>query len=128
MELISGLLLTLVVLGIIGVVGRELMVEGSGPSMKKYLGDSTPTDLPMLGKRGTVEESPGDLMRVRIEGERWSASPVGGTVLPAGTPIRVIAVNGLVLEVEAVIEEERDIDETSAQQAGLPETVDAESS
>ena len=73
--------------------------------MKQYVGDSAPDELPMLGKRGTVMDVSGEFMRVRIEGERWRANPVDGTILPAGTPIRVIAVNGLVLDVEAAADE-----------------------
>ena len=106
MELFSGLLLTLVVVGIVGFVGRELIIDDSGGVLKKYLGDSPAIDAPMLGKRGTVENSAGELLRVRIEGERWSANPVAGVVLPTGTPVRVIAVSGLVLDVEEVAGED----------------------
>ena len=106
MELFSGLLLTLVVLAILAYVGRELIIEDSGGALKKYLGDSPAVEAPMLGKRGIVENDTGELLRVRIEGERWSANPIVDTVLPAGTPIRVTAVNGLVLEVEQVVEED----------------------
>ena len=102
MELISGLLLALVVIGIVALVARELVGESGGEAIRKYLGDSPAADLPMLGKRGTVVDNSGVLMRVRIEGERWSANLVGGVMLPADTPVRVTAVNGLVLEVEEV--------------------------
>lgn len=102
MELFSGLLLTVVVLAILAYVARELIAEDGGGVVRKYLGDSPATDAPMLGRRGTVVDDTGDVLRVRIEGERWRANPVAGAVLPAGTPIRVTAVNGLVLEVEPV--------------------------
>ena len=110
MELFSGLLLTLVVLAIVGFVARELITEDSGGALKKYLGDSPAADAPMLGKRGIVENNTGELLRVRIEGERWSANPIADTVLPSGTPVRVTAVNGLVLDVEEVAGED-DADE-----------------
>ena len=113
MELFSGLLLTLVVLGILAYVARELITEDSGGALKKYLGDSPAVEAPMLGKRGTVESTRGELLRVRIEGERWSANPIADTVLPAGTPIRVTAVNGLVLDVEKVVETDEEDDEES---------------
>lgn len=106
MELFSGLLLTLVVLAILGFVARELITEDSGGALKRYLGDTPTVDAPMLGKRGIVESNTGELMRVRIEGERWSANPVADSVLPAGTPVRVTAVNGLVLDVEQVVDED----------------------
>jgi len=101
-ELFSGLLLTLVIIAIVGFVGRELIADDSGGVLKKYLGDSPAAGAPMLGKRGTVENSTGELLRVRIEGERWSANPVAGVVLPSGTPVQVTAVDGLVLDVEVV--------------------------
>ena len=106
MELFSGLLLTLVVLAIVGFVARELIAEDSGGALRKYLGDSPAADAPMLGKRGIVENNTGELLRVRIEGERWSANPIADTILPAGTPVRVTAVNGLVLDVEEVAGED----------------------
>ena len=106
MELFSGLLLTLVVLAIVGFVARELISENSGGALKKYRGDSPAVDSPMLGKRGIVENNTGELLRVRIEGERWSANPIADTVLSAGTPVRVTAVNGLVLDVEQVVGED----------------------
>ena len=102
MELFSGLLLTVVVLAILAYVARELIADDAGGGIGKYLGDSPATDAPMLGRRGTVVDDTGDMLRVRIEGERWRANPVAGAVLPTGTPIRVTAVNGLVLEVEPV--------------------------
>lgn len=110
MELFSGLLLTLVVLAIVGFVARELITEDSGGALRKYLGDSPAADAPMPGKRGIVENNTGELLRVRIEGERWSANPIADTILPAGTPVRVTAVNGLVLDVEEAAGED-DADE-----------------
>ena len=109
MELFSGLLLTLVVLAILGFVARELIAEDSGGALKKYLGDSPAVEAPMLGKRGIVENNTGELLRVRIEGERWSAKSIADTVLPTGTPIRVTAVNGLVLDVEHIVDEVEDV-------------------
>ena len=106
MELLSGLLLTLVIVAIVAFVGRELIIDDSGGVPKKSPGDSSAVDAPMLGKRGTVVNSGGELLRVRIEGERWSANPVAGAALPAGTPVRVTAVNGLVLDVEEVADED----------------------
>ena len=105
MELFSGLLLTVVVLAILAYVARELIADDAGGGIGKYLGDSPAIDSPMLGRRGTVVDDTGDMLRVRIEGERWRANPVAGAVLRTGTPIRVTAVNGLVLEVEPVAAE-----------------------
>lgn len=113
MELFSGLLLTVVVLAILAYVVRELIAGDGGGVTGKYLGGSTATDSPMLGRRGTVVGGAGDGLRVRIEGERWRANPVVGAVLPAGTPVRVTAVDGLVLEVEPIAVE-GDVEETPA--------------
>ena len=105
MELFSGLLLTVVVLAILAYVARELIADDAGGGIGKYVGDSPPADAPMLGKHGTVLDNTGEHLRVRIEGERWSANPVAGTELPVGAPVRVTAVDGLVLEVEQVAAE-----------------------
>lgn len=102
MELFSGLLLTLVVLAILGFVARELIADDTGGSIGKRLHGSSSNEDPMLGKRGTIVNNAGELLRVRIEGERWSANPVAGAVLPTGAPIRVVAVNGLILDVEPI--------------------------
>ena len=106
MELFSGLLLTLVVLAILTFVARELIGENPGGVLRSGQADSSAVEAPMLGKRGFVESDTGDLLRVRIEGERWSANPVADAILPAGTPVRVTAVHGLVLDVEPIAEEE----------------------
>jgi membrane-bound ClpP family serine protease len=37
-----------------------------------------------------------------LEGEEWSAVSASGTEVPVGTPIRVVAVDGLSLRVEPV--------------------------
>lgn len=113
MELFSGLLLTLVVIGIIGFVARELISADDGRAIKKYLGDSSAVDAPMLGKRGTVLDNTGELLSIRIEGEHWSANPQAGAAFPIGTPIRVTAVNGLVLEVEQIVAVDDPVEETS---------------
>ena len=102
MELFSGLLLTLVVLGIIALVGREFVSAGDGEGLRKYLGDASDTAAPMLGKLGTVVDSPGEFMWVRVDGERWRANPVGDASLAPGTPIHVTGLKGLVVDVEQV--------------------------
>ena len=117
MELFSGLLLTLVVLAIVGFVARELIMADSGGALGKYLGGSPAADAPMRGKRGAVVDDSGELLRVRIEGERWRANPVAGQVLPAGTPVRVVAAKGLVLVVER-----------NEDQEGSPEAASTEDS
>ena len=106
MELFSGLLLTLVVIAILAYVARELIAAEPSGAVGKHPGDSPASDARMLGKRGTVVGSSGERLRVRIEGERWSANPAEGAILSAGTPVRVVAVNGLVLEVESVAGED----------------------
>ena len=119
MELFSGLLLTLVVIVIVAFVGRELITEDAGDVLKKYLGDSSAVDAPMLGKRGTVENNTGELLRVRIEGERWRANSQIGIAYPVGTPIRVTAVNGLVLEVEQIVAVDDPVEEATVQDSAV---------
>ena len=109
MEMLSGLLLICVVLGIIGFLLREFMGERAGEAFKKYA-QASPEELedPLVGEVGQVVEykEGAELMKVRIRGERWSANLVDGQGLPAGTEVTVTAVNGLVLDVEACVDEQ----------------------
>ena len=101
MEWFSGVLLTCVVLGIVAVLLREVVGDRAVSAVRKYLaGSAADVRDPLIGRGGTVVESAGETMRVRIEGERWSANRSRGAVFPAGTRVRVTAVNGWVLDVE----------------------------
>ena len=119
MELFSGLLLTVVVLAILAYFARELIAEELGRRHReipwRFLCRRRP-DARQARNRGGQQG--GERLRVRIEGERWSANPAEGATLPAGTPVRVVAVNGLVLEVEPVAGE----DDSSK----VPDTADSE--
>jgi membrane-bound serine protease (ClpP class) len=50
------------------------------------------------GAHGVAETALDPLGRVRVRGDSWSAESVGGSV-PAGTPVMVIAVRGITLDV-----------------------------
>jgi membrane-bound serine protease (ClpP class) len=52
----------------------------------------------LMGAHGVAETALDPLGRVRVRGESWSAESVGDPV-PAGTPVLVIAVRGLTLDV-----------------------------
>jgi len=54
----------------------------------------------LVGKTGVVRQplQPGGI--VHIEGEEWTAETATGEVLPSGTPVRVVGVDGLRLLVE----------------------------
>ena len=54
----------------------------------------------LVGKTGVVRQplQPGGI--VHIEGEEWTAETATGEVLPSGTPVRVVSVDGLRLLVE----------------------------
>jgi membrane-bound serine protease (ClpP class) len=52
----------------------------------------------LMGAHGVAETALAPLGRVRVRGESWSAESVGDPV-PAGTPVLVIAVRGLTLDV-----------------------------
>ena len=108
MEVLSGILLACVVLGIIGYLVSQVVGEGAGAVFRKYA-EVSPEDIedPLVGQIGQVVENTAgaELMRVRIHGERWNASLIDGRPLPVGTEVRVTAVNGLVLDVEESVDE-----------------------
>jgi membrane-bound serine protease (ClpP class) len=54
----------------------------------------------LVGATGEVSEQLAPSGHVRVQGELWEAH--SSTELPAGTRVRVVAVRGLTLEVEAV--------------------------
>lgn len=109
MEVISGILLTCVVISIIGFLLYESVFESA--VFRKYT-QVLPEDVkdPLIGEIGHVVENKegAELMKVRIRGERWNASLIDGRGLPTNTIVRVTAVNGLILNVEAQIEEHAD--------------------
>lgn len=108
MEVLSGILLTCVVLGIAGYLLREFLGEEAGAVFRKYA-QAEPEDIedPLVGETGQIieYEEGAELMKVRIRGERWSANLIDGRGLAPGTPVRVTAVNGLMLDVEERVDE-----------------------
>ena len=52
----------------------------------------------LMGAHGVAETALDPLGRVRVRGESWSAESVGDPV-PAGTPVLIVAVRGLTLDV-----------------------------
>jgi membrane-bound serine protease (ClpP class) len=52
----------------------------------------------LMGAHGVAETALDPLGRVRVRGESWSAESVGDRV-PAGTPVLIVAVRGLTLDV-----------------------------
>jgi membrane-bound serine protease (ClpP class) len=52
----------------------------------------------LMGAHGVAETALNPLGRVRVRGESWSAESVGDQV-PAGTPVLIVAVRGLTLDV-----------------------------
>jgi membrane protein implicated in regulation of membrane protease activity len=57
----------------------------------------------LLGAIGKVAEPLAPVGQIRVQGELWEARST--RTVPAGTAVRVVAVNGLVLDVEPVPED-----------------------
>jgi membrane-bound ClpP family serine protease len=108
MEVLSGILLTGVILGIFGYLLREALGEQAGAIFSRY-GEASPVEIndSLVGDIAQVVEfkEGAELLRVRIRGERWNANLIAGRGLPPGAEVRVIAVNGLVLDVEECVDE-----------------------
>ena len=76
------------------------------PFVWRSYDSSTPDDaLTIVGKQGIAEERLSPAGYVRVKGELWKAEvPRGEPPIEAGEPVRVRAVRGLTLKVEAEAE------------------------
>ncbi len=104
-DLITGLVLAGALLFGAGYVIREL----AGESIASFFAEHTSqtADDPnkrLIGELGEIVGKGADgELRVRVGFERWNARLAGdedGGALPVGTPVKVAAVEGLVLRVE----------------------------
>ena len=106
MDLLSGLLLTGVVLWIIYIVVRQLFDEKISSGLTQYFRMSpNPVQDNLVGSIGKVvdvSDDKIDILRVRIGIELWSAKlqAADQPQLPIGAEVKVIAVNGMILDVE----------------------------
>ncbi len=106
MDLLTGLLLTGVVLWIITIVIRELFDVSISAALKRYFRAApNPVQDTLVGAIGKVIELPEDgdtRLRVRVGIEIWSArlAPSHQRTLPVGAEVRVTAVDGMILDVE----------------------------
>ncbi len=106
MDLLSGLLLTGVVLWIVYYVVRGLFDETISSGLARYFRTSSnPVESYLVGSIGKVvgiSDDSVDLLRVRIGIEFWSArlQAADRRQLSVGTEVKVTAVNGLILDVE----------------------------
>jgi membrane protein implicated in regulation of membrane protease activity len=106
MDLLSGILLTGVVLFVVVLLIKEIFGERAASLLaSRSEKPSKPVNERLIGTVGKVVESTeGDdgLIKVRIGIERWNAklSSADSRPLPVGTEVKVTAVNGLVLDVE----------------------------
>jgi membrane-bound serine protease (ClpP class) len=65
----------------------------------------------LLGMTGVVRKPLRPAGIVHLQGEEWSAASVSGAEIPAGAPVRVVAIDGLSLRVEPI--EEVPVEETA---------------
>lgn len=105
MELLSGILLTGVILCILYILIKETLGERLSGFLASGSERSGSVEESLIGALGRVVdpgEEDGGNMKVRIGIERWSAALAGADEgrLPVGTEIKVTAVHGRLLEVE----------------------------
>ena len=107
MDLISGLLLTAVVVAILYVLIKELVGDRMTETLAKQSQAPKSVEESLIGTVARVVENRDEdssLIKVRIGIERWSArlAPAHDQELAIGTEVRVTGVDGRVLEVEEV--------------------------
>lgn len=117
LDLLSGLLLTVVVIGAIAYVVREMLSDrapdlgkakqGLADAVSKYAGgDAKPVNEHLIGSTGQVVALTGDAdrpMSVRLGLELWPARlrEAGASPLPVGASVRVASVEGPMVVVDA---------------------------
>lgn len=106
MDVLSGLLLTGVVVWILYLVIRALFDDAISNALTRYYRTpSNPVQDNLVGSIGKVvgtSDDDTDILRVRIGIEFWSAKlqAADQRQLPIGAEVKVTAVNGMVLDVE----------------------------
>ncbi|MFL2546685.1 MAG: NfeD family protein [Candidatus Rariloculaceae bacterium] len=104
MDLLTGLVLTGVVIWIVTIVVRALFDESITEALARYFRSAeNPVESSLIGSIGkVVDAGDDDQMKVRIGIELWSARlvPDSAIQLSAGTEVKVTAVNGMLLDVE----------------------------
>ena len=105
MDLLSGLLLTGIVLWIMTIVIRELFDETFSAGLTRYFRSARhPAEDTLVGSIGKVIEvsEEGDsALRIRVGIEIWNARLPSSDQMPSvGAEVRVTAVDGTVLDVE----------------------------
>ncbi len=106
MDVLSGLLLTGVVVWILYLVIRGLFDDAISNALRRYYrAPSNPVQDSLVGSIGKVvgtSDDDTDILQVRIGIEFWSAKlqAADRRQLPIGAEVKVTAVNGMVLDVE----------------------------
>ena len=105
MDVLSGLLLTGIVLWIMTIVIRELFDESISAGLTRYFRSAPhPVEDTLVGSIGKIIEVSGEgdsALRIRIGIEIWNARLRSSGQTPAvGAEVRVTAVDGTVLDVE----------------------------
>jgi len=110
----GGLSLSWITL-LIGIVGMVLAMVGGMPGMVRSR-FATPTIGRewMIGEEGTARTAVDPEGTVVVRGAPWRARTNRATPIPAGAPVRVAAIEGLLLEVEPTEGAARDHRERSA--------------
>ena len=120
LDYLSGLLLMGVVLATVVYLVKEMLADrvGDVKKLQRNLADTfarhvasetKPVNAHLIGALGKVVANSGEAgrpMRVRLGTELWSArsnSAEGGSLV-IGTPIKVVAVEGTILDVEEAID------------------------
>ena len=105
MDLLSGFLLTGIVLWIMTIVIRELFDESISAGLTRYFRSAPhPVEDALVGSIGKIIEVSGEgdsALRIRVGIEIWNARLQSSDWMPSvGAEVRITAVDGTVLNVE----------------------------
>ena len=121
MEIVSGILLACVVLGIAGFLVNEAVGDKVGAALRRSA-QSSPSESQnsLLGQLARViaNDDDADYARVRVGTEGWNAISKDGEKLLVDTEVKIVGVNGFVLDVEVHVEEHVEEHESTPQTPG----------
>lgn len=101
---------------VVFIAASSLLLVFTRPIVKKHLGikkEKTNADM-VEGKEGVVladidNNNPGGL--VKVDGREWTAKSVQNNIIPAGTRVRVLRIEGVKVVVEQLTEKNKENNE-----------------
>jgi len=100
LALYQGRRVSLWVIVLMGLLLAFFVLSGMPAMVRSRFSTPTIGRQSLIGRMGVAESGVDPEGTVRVDGAPWRARTNRATPIPAGEPVRVVAINGLLLEVE----------------------------